>query len=244
LSASPRALHVSPQQERLRRLFQARGCCDSHAARLSDCRRGGAAGCAALEELTEEEGGPQICLARSPTSLARCPCALRNLCGPLCPSMALCAALVFFFSLVGRNTNTNTVSVLSGSLPASARPACMNTHVVCHRQSVHSKLRRGCRHSFSFAAHPISPAFGLQLAACGLQRPKPTSSPNQTLTPWQRVRDRGCNRDHDRECVRACAAPSPPHLLARGSGPVVGSSSPSHTPANHSALTRIALHPV
>jgi hypothetical protein len=170
-------------------------------------------------------------------------CSAQPLRPPLPFNGSLCCSRLFF-SLVGRNTNTNTVSALSGSLPASARPACMNTHVVCHRQSVHSKLRRGCRHSFSFAAHPISPAFGLQLAACGLQRPKPTSSPNQTLTPWQRVRDRGCDRDHDRECVRACAAPSPPHLLARGSGPVVGSSSPSHTPANHSALTRIALHPV
>jgi hypothetical protein len=80
-------------------------------------------------------GWPPDLPGPSPTSLARCSCALRNLCCPLCPSMALCAALVLF-SLVGHNTNTNTVSALSGSLPASARPACMNTHVVCHRPPI------------------------------------------------------------------------------------------------------------
>jgi hypothetical protein len=231
---------VSPQQERLRRLFQARGCCDSHAARLSDCRRGGAAGCAALEELTEEERvAPRSAWPLSYVTRSLLMCSAQPLLPPLPFNGSLCCSRPFFSrrpqhkhkhrlcpEWLAASVCTPSLHEYARGMPPTANPCIASSDADADTASA-SPLTQS----------PQRAARSSRLAARSLQPPA-----SEPITPWQRVRD----RDRGRGCMCACVRRTSPATSActGGSGPVVGSSSPSHTPANHSALTRIALHPV
>jgi hypothetical protein len=210
LSASPRALHVSPQQERLRRLFQARGCCDSHAARPSDCRRGGAAGCAALEELTEEERvAPRSAWPLSYVTRSLLMCSAQPLLPPLPFNGSLCCSRSFFSrrpqhkhkhrlcpEWLAASVCTPSLHEYARGMPPTANPCIASSDADADTASA-SPLTQ----------FPRLAARSSQLAACSVQRPKPSrhGSVCVTVTVIMAVG----------VCVRACAAPSPPHLPAQ-----------------------------
>jgi hypothetical protein len=173
------------------------------------------------------EGGPQICLApRLRHSLAA---------HVRCATSAAPSALQWLFVLL--------------CLFFSRRPQHKHKHRLCPEWLAASV----CTPSLHEYARGMPPTANPCIASSDADADTASASPltqspqraarssqlsaSETITPWQRVRD----RDHGCGCM--CA---PPHLLARGAAARSSAlpSSPSHMPANHSALTRIALHPV